>query len=200
MVFAFWMKKLFSILFLILGIVCTGLSQQTQTSGVHAKIIDGDTIPQVRLREVEIISLKIPKSKKGKRKLSKLVKNVKKAYPYARIAGIQLRKYEYMLTNAESDKERRKLMKQAEREIKDKYGNELRELTFSQGIILIKLLDRETGETSYKLVQELRGNFTAFWYQAFARLWKFNLKTIYDPEGEDKQIETIIKMIDRGQI
>lgn len=200
MVFAFWMKKLFSILFLILGIVCTGLSQQTQTSGVHAKIIDGDTIPQVRLREVEIISLKIPKSKKGKRKLSKLVKNVKKAYPYARIAGIQLRKYEYMLTNAESDKERRKLMKQAEREIKDKYGNELRELTFSQGIILIKLLDRETGETSYKLVQELRGNFTAFWYQAFARLWKFNLKTKYDPEGEDKQIETIIKMIDRGQI
>ena len=200
MVFAFWMKKLFSILFLILGIVCTGLSQQTQTSGVHAKIIDGDTIPQVRLREVEIISLKIPKSKKGKRKLSKLVKNVKKAYPYARIAGIQLRKYEYMLTNAESDKERRKLMKQAEREIKDKYGNELRELTFSQGIILIKLLDRETGETSYKLVQELRGNFTAFWYQAFARLWKYNLKTKYDPEGEDKQIETIIKMIDRGQI
>ncbi len=91
-------------------------------------------------------------------------------------------------------------MKQAEQEIKDKYGNELRELTFSQGIILIKLLDRETGETSYKLVQELRGNFTAFWYQAFARLWKFNLKTKYDPEGEDKQIETIIKMIDRGQI
>ena len=200
MVFAFWMKKLFSILFLILGIVCTGFSQKAQTSGIHAKIIDGDTIPQVRLREVEIISLKIPKSKKGKRKLSKLVKNVKKAYPYARIAGIQLRKYEYMLTNAESDKERRKLMKQAEQEIKDKYGNELRELTFSQGIILIKLLDRETGETSYKLVQELRGNFTAFWYQAFARLWKFNLKTKYDPEGEDKQIETIIKMIDRGQI
>ncbi len=200
MVFAFWMKKLFSILFLILGIICTGLSQQTQYTGVHAKIIDGDTVPQIRLREVEVISLKIPKSKKGKRKLSKLVKNVKKAYPYARIAGIQLRKYEYMLTNAESDKERRKLMKQAEQEIKDKYGNELRDLTFSQGIILIKLLDRETGETSYKLVQELRGNFTAFWYQAFARLWKFNLKTEYDPEGEDKQIETIIKMIDRGQI
>lgn len=200
MVFAFWMKKLFSILFLILGIICTGLSQQTQHTGVHAKIIDGDTVPQIRLREVEVISLKIPKSKKGKRKLSKLVKNVKKAYPYARIAGIQLRKYEHQLTNAESDKERRKIMKLAEQEIKDKYGDELKDLTFSQGIILIKLLDRETGETSYKLVQELRGNFTAFWYQAFARLWKYNLKTKYDPEGEDKQIETIIKMIDRGQI
>ena len=73
-------------------------------------------------------------------------------------------------------------------------------MTFSQGKILIKLIDRETGESSYALVQELRGNFTAFFYQAFARLWGYDLKVRYDPEGEDQQIEAIVKMIERGQI
>lgn len=163
-------------------------------------VIQGDTLPFFSLREVEVISLVIPKTKKGKRRLSKLVKNVKKVYPYAKLAGIQLNKYEDMLLAAETDKERRQIMKQAEQEIKEEYGEDLKNLTFSQGKILIKLLDRETGESSFKLVQELRGKFTAFWYQTFAKLWGYNLKVKYDPEGEDIQIETIVRLIERGQI
>jgi hypothetical protein len=162
--------------------------------------MEGDTVPQIYLNEVEVYSLKLPKSKRGKRRLTRYIKNVKKVYPYAKLAGIQLRKYEYQLSQAENDRDRRKLMKQAEDEINEKYGGELRKLNFSQGKILIKLIDRETGESSYNLVQDLRGNFTAFFYQAFARIWGYNLKVKYDPKGEDRQLEVIVKMIERGQI
>jgi len=91
-------------------------------------------------------------------------------------------------------------MKRAEKEINKEYGGELKDLTFSQGKILIKLIDRETGETSYDLVQTLRGKFTAFFYQTFARIWGYNLKVRYDPLGEDRQIEAIVRMIELGQL
>ncbi|RLD53296.1 MAG: DUF4294 domain-containing protein, partial [Bacteroidetes bacterium] len=64
----------------------------------------------------------------------------------------------------------------------------------------IKLVDRETGESSYALVQELRGKFTAFFWQTFARLFGYNLKIKYDPLGEDKDIENIVVMIEQGLI
>lgn len=175
-------------------------AQEARHIVVEARVIDGDTMPLVSLMEVEIISLTIPKTKRGQKKLTKLVKNIKKVYPYAKLAGKQLVKYDEMLSLATNEKERRRIMKTAEKEIKEEYGEELKDLTFSQGKILIKLLDRETGNSSFELVQDLRGKFTAFWYQAFARIWGYNLKVKYDPEGDDRQIELIVKMIERGQI
>ncbi len=160
----------------------------------------GDTIPSIQLREVEIISLRIPKTKSGRRRLTRLVYNVKKVYPFAKLAGIKLRQYDYLLSKAKNDRERKKIMKKAEKEIKAEYGKPLENLTFSQGKILIKLIDRETGNTSYDLVKDLRGSFTAFFYQTFARLWGYNLKVKYDPEGEDRQIEAIVRMIETGRL
>ena len=91
-------------------------------------------------------------------------------------------------------------MKQAEDDIAAQFGPELKELTFTQGKILIKLIDRETSSTSYTLVKELRGSVRAFFYQGFARLWGYNLKTKYDPKGEDELIELIVLMIENGQL
>ncbi len=178
----------------------TTYGQQVNPIIVRAQVIDGDTIPIVGLSEVEIYSFTIPTTRKSRRKLTKLIINVKKVYPWARLAGIQLRRYDNLLVAAENDKERRSIMKQAEKEINDNYGEDLKKLTFTQGLILIKLIDRETGSTSYSLVQDLRGKFSAFFYQAFARIWGYNLKIKYDPEGDDKQIEAIVRMIERGQI
>jgi uncharacterized protein DUF4294 len=194
------MRHFLIILIIVLAYPCLSQRQAVNPVIVKAIIVDGDTIPVIMLSNVEVIALSIPPTRKGKRKLTKLVKNVKKVYPWARLAGIQLRKYDNLLSEAKTNKERRKIMKDAEKEINEKYGSELKKLTFSQGRILIKLIDRETGNSSYSLVQELRGNFTAFFYQAFARIWGYNLKIKYDPEGDDKQIETIVRMIERGQI
>lgn len=192
-------RVLATVLFIIVGL-CYTHGQESKYTVLAAKVIDGDTIAFVRLKEVEIYSLKIPKSRKAQKRLTKLVKNVKIVYPYAKLAGMKLREYEDKLLNAATDKERKQIMKQAEKEINEEYGGELKELNFSQGKILIKLIDRETGDSSYELVQELRGKFTAFWYQAFARIWGYNLKEKYDPNGEDRQIEVIVRMIERGQL
>lgn len=192
-------KLLFIVIFILTGFFAAK-AQKVQPIIVRAIVVEGDTIPVIGLDEVEIFSFTIPKTRKARRRLTKLIRNVKKVYPWARLAGIQLRKYDRMLVEAKNEKERRKIMKQAEKEINEKYGGDLKKLTFSQGKILIKLIDRETGNSSYSLVRELRGNFTAFFYQAFARIWGYNLKVKYDPEGKDKQIETIVKMIERGQI
>ena len=91
-------------------------------------------------------------------------------------------------------------MRKAEKEINEEFGGDLRDLTFTQGKILLKLIDRETGNTSYDLVKELRGGFTAFFYQGFARIWGYNLKSDYDPKDEDELIETIVTLIERGQL
>ena len=65
---------------------------------------------------------------------------------------------------------------------------------------MLKLVDRETGKTTYYIVDELRGSFQAFFYQSIARLFKYNLKDNYDPNGKDKEIEHIVRLIEEGQI
>jgi hypothetical protein len=185
------------VIFFVLSI--PGFSQEQKAIVVYGTIVDGDTIPVIPLREVNIYSWKLLDAKQA-RKMTKLMKNVKIVYPYARLAGIKLDEYEDVLMQAADDRERRRIMKQAEDEIEAEYGQELRDLTISQGKILIKLIDRETGESSYDLVSDLRGEFRAVFYQAFARIFGYNLKIKYDPEGEDKDIEMIVLMIENGQL
>lgn len=192
--------KRFLFIFLLFIPFFTFSQSETQKKYVKARVVDGDTIPDITLDEVEVLLMKFPKKRKARRRLNRYILNVKKVLPYAKLAGAKLRDYEVILKNAESDKERKKIMKQAEKEINEEYGDQLKDLTFSQGLILIKLIDRETGNSSYALVQELRGKFTAFFYQAFARLWGYNLKTTYDPEGEDRQLEVIVRLIEIGKL
>ncbi len=159
-----------------------------------------DSIPSVNLQEIEIISRRNSVSFWTRWRLNRLIRNIKKVYPYAKTAGALLRIYDVRLKQAKNDAERKRIMKQAEEEIKERYGSSLKKLTFTQGIILIKLIDRETGNTSYGLLQQLRGKFTAFFYQAFARIWGYNLKTCYDPTGKDRKIEAIVRLIEAGKL
>ncbi len=186
---------------LIFTIIATSLcAQEEDRIVVYARIIDGDTLPIVPLKDVYIFSYRVVKTKRQAKRYSKLVRNVKKVYPYARLAGIKYREYEEILINTPDKKERKKIMKKAEDELKEEYGDELKKLTFSQGKILIKLVSRETGNSSYEMVQDFRGRFVAFWWQAFAKIFGYNLKMDYDPEGEDKEIELIVLMIENGQL
>ena len=169
---------------------------------VYGRIDGRDTLLIVYLPEVDIDLMnryyQITETRQGRR----LVNNVRKVYPYAKIAGDKLHEYDTILANVTSSSERRRLMRQAEDELSDQYTEDLKHLTFSQGAILIRLIDRETGNTSYQVVKELRGRVRAFFYQGFARLWGYNLKSEYDPHNnpEDDQIETIVTLLERGQI
>lgn len=176
-------------------------SQNTgETKSADTIVVAKDRMPVVDLNEIEILSNKRYRSYWRHRRITRLIYNVKKVYPYAKTAGVLLRIYDVRLKNAKNDAERKKIMKKAEQEIKRRYTKPLEQLTFTQGFILIKLIDRETGNSSYGLLQQLRGKFTAFFYQAFARLWGYNLKARYDPNGKDKEIEAIVKLIDQGKL
>ena len=167
---------------------------------VFAKVENGDTIPIVQLPEIKVYAIRVFEGKRDIRSIQRMIYNVKKAYPYARLAGLKLQEYESILESTKSDSERRKIMRQAEQELNDQFGEDLKDLTFTQGKILLKLIDRETGNVSYNLVRDLRGSITAVFYQGFARIWGYNLKTHYDPKGEDELIETIVVMIENGQL
>jgi hypothetical protein len=193
------LKNIFISLLVLLCLDSLSQVPQEDMVIVGGIIENGDTIPMVMLREVNILSW-AGLSAREERKLTRLMKNVKIAYPYARLAGIKLHEYEAILIAAPDDKARRKIMKQVEDELEAEYGEELRNLTVSQGKILLKLVDRETGESSYDLVADLRGEFRAVFYQTFARIFGMNMKLRYDPEGEDREIEYIVKLIENGQL
>ena len=161
-------------------------------------IVDRDTIANIPLNNFYILGFKEGTSNKEKRRKTRLVNNILKVYPYARTAAQVLEKYDKMLVGL-PEKEQKALMKEAEKNLRKQYLGDIEKMTFTQGIILLKLVDRETGKTTYKIVDELRGSFQAFFYQSIARLFKYNLKNNYDPKGKDKEIEQIVRMIEEGE-
>jgi hypothetical protein len=190
----------FYLISIFICIVFPAFPQEIAPIVVYGQVTgNGDTIPMIQLKEITIFNWKTS-SRSEERRLTKLMKNVKKVYPYARLAGIKLEEYREVLMQAPDDKARRKIMKQVEDELEAEYGDELRDFTVSQGKILLKLVDRETGNSTYDLVADLRGEFRAVFYQTFARLFGMNMKVRYDPEGEDREIEVIVQMIESGQL
>ena len=163
-------------------------------------VVDGDTVPVLYATQVQIWGNKSFHSPAESRQWERLVRNVKKAYPYARLAGIKFTEYNQKIATVKNEKVQKAMMKQAEDEIEAQFGKELRDLTISQGKILLKLIDRQTNNSSYDIVKDFRGKFRAFFYQSFARLFGYDLKAKYDPLGEDADIERIVLMIESGAL
>ena len=194
------MKNWYIFLFALL--ICgSKVNAQQETSKVlNAIVVNGDTIPVEDLSEVNIYNKESSNVSAEAKQFNRLVKNVKKVYPYAKLAGIKFNEYSGLLANVKNEKEKRRMMKKAQDELEAQFGDDLKALTFSQGKILLKLVDRQTGNSSFDLVQEFRGKFVAFFWQSFAKLFGYNLKIQYDPLGEDKDIELIVLMIENGSI
>src|ERR1035437_5649918 len=161
---------------------------------------NGETLPLVTLNEIQVIASRIYKNEKEKQQYYRLWRDVHEAYPYAVLASIKLREYDAILANV-PEKQRGPYLKKTEKELKDQFASDLKNLTQNQGKILIRLINRETGMTTYKVIKDYRGFFSAFIWQSFALLWGNNLKWKYDPtQGEDKLIEDIIRQIQDGEV
>ena len=195
------MKKLFTIIATIL--VSITLSAQNEVSVwdvAEIQIENQDTLYLMNLPLYEV-SAKAPFFLRMKiKKYNKLIRDVKKTYPYAKLAAKKMLEYEKIVLAATTEQERKKRMEDAELNLTKEFQDEIKKLTFKQGIILMKLIDRETGDSSYAIIQELRGHFKAFFWQAFARLFGYDLKVKYDPYGKDKDIEQIVLQIERGEV
>lgn len=173
-----------------------------QTEGgivMLAEIIDGDTVPVKYLPYLNVIEEKRFISDYERRKWLTLQKNVKFVYPFAKLAGQLLEEYSDEMATA-TEKEKKKFYRKIEDEIKAKYGDTARNMTTTQGTILIKLIDRETDMSGYEIIKEFRGGFSAVFWQGIGKIFDQNLKTTYDPTGEDAQIEQIVLMIEAGII
>ncbi len=154
--------------------------------------IDGELLPWLSLPDVVVIDARIYKSPEDRAKFFRLKYNVLKVLPYAMYARDRYQKLQSDITMAPNKKEQRKLVKAFEGEIKDMFNREIKNMTITQGQILTKLIDRETGNSSYEMLKELKGGFSAFFYQSIARIFGHNLKNRYDMD-EDRDIEAIIR-------
>ena len=179
------------------------LAQDKQSRGgylVPVCIYEGDTIPCVQLPTVYIFKPLKFKNDKERMEYYRLVRNVKKVYPIAReINRTILETYEYLQT-LPNEKARQKHIKRVEKGLKDQYTPRMKKLSFPQGKLLIKLVDRQSNQTSFELVKAFMGPFKAGFYQTFAALFGASLKKEYDPNGEDKLTERVVILVENGQI
>jgi len=201
------MKKL---LLILVFTVATGMLAQAQPSnnngGVEdgivtkAVIIEGDTVPLFWIPTVRIYGPIIFKSKVQVIEFTKMVRHIKRVYPYAKLIGNKVNEYNKYLNGIENNRQREKELDRIEKEMRAQLEEQLVKLTFTQGKILMKLIYRETNNTTYNLIKDFRGGITATFWQTFGKIFGYNLKVTYDPIGVDHDIETIVVMIENGTI
>lgn len=192
---------------LFLLCVTTGQAQKqklkinTLPEGVQRAYVDGkDTIAVVNLQEVFIFPQIRFKNNREQEKYNKLVRDVKRTLPYAKMVYATLiETYEYMET-LPNDKARQEHLKRMEKDLFKEYKPELKKLTFSQGKLLIKLIDRECNQSSFNLLKAYLGNFRAGFWNLFAGMFGASLKSEYDPKGKDAMTERVVIMVERGLI
>ena len=161
----------------------------------------GEMLPMQMLEQVEVHRRTLTAEERNA--YLRLVYNVRRTYPYAVLAKERMEEYTAIrdsLHAAGRKKESRKYLKAQEQQIRDDFLEDLKNMTKSQGAILIKLLARQTDTTAYYLLKDFRGGARAFAYQTMAVFWGYDLKAGYDPEGEDRDIESIVQLIEQKKL
>lgn len=186
---------------LLFVLTLTSLTHAQDRILVYAAVVDGDTIPYFKMKEVTITGISAYLTPEEIRKNQKLIRNVKKVLPYAKMGRVRLDQIEAAAAKM-APKDRKAYIKKMEKDLLGEFTDELKGFTTSQGRVLLKLVDRETGLTSYELVDEMRGHLRAGFYQAFAKLWGYNLKKQFDPlhNKEDNLLERVVLSVEAGKI
>ncbi len=167
---------------------------------VGKALVEGDSIQYVEMQNIYVYPTTTFKNEKQRQQYNRLVYNVKKVLPIAKECNVIIREtYEYLQTLPDK-KARDEHLKLVEADIKRTYTPRMKKLTYSQGKLLIKLVDRECHSTSYGLIQAILGPVKAGFYQAFAWLYGASLKKQYDPEGVDRLTERIVQQVESGQL
>jgi hypothetical protein len=164
----------------------------------RAEIVDGDTIPVVDLYTVDIVTDFVFRNYRTYELWTRTKYNVKVVYPYAILAAAKLKEYDRVLAKIKDEKTKKAYLKLCEKDLRNEFEDELKSLTVSQGKVLMKLIDRETGKTTYEIVKQMRGSFQACFWQALASLFGNSMKVSYNTE-EDMMIEKAVKLVEAGQ-
>ena len=167
---------------------------------VKPVVENGDTMWCYLLPELWVYPPLKFKSEKQRRAYNRLVYNVKKVLPIAQQANALIEETYEALEAIPTKKEKQAHISAVEKEIKEMYTPQMKKLTYSQGKLLIKLVDRECNQSSYEIVQAFLGPARAAFYQVFAWTFRASLKKEYHPEEEDKLIERVVRQVETGQI
>ena len=191
------MKKQLYILFLLLTSHAFVNAQDTSLPQGELMLLDGDSIPTygIPLKEVVLFQPLRFKTRLELKRYLILRRKTLKVYPYAKLAADRLTILNERLDNLDNKWSRKKYLKRMEKFIYEEFEQELKKFSRSEGKILIRLVHRQTGTTTYDLVKELRTGWKAFWYETTASLFKLSLKDTFDPEYsfEDYLIEDILQ-------
>lgn len=189
--------KLNNFLLLFLFSICS-FAQETEKDTIQELyIFEGDTVavPSIGLDEVVLLNELKFKDREERIRYLILKRKTRKVYPYAKLAAERLVELNSRLAQLESKRDRRRYTKIIENYIEDQFAAELKKLTHTEGQILVKLIHRQTGITTFELIKELKSGWRAFWYNTTASLFEISLKEKYDPENvhEDYYIEDILQ-------
>lgn len=167
------------------------------TLQVYAFVVDGDTIPGGRMLDV-FVQTKIPeKWRRYWAEWSRLRNAVYVTYPYAKAAGKIMNEINAQLAGVIDKGQRKAIIKSREKELKKQFTDKLTNLSIYQGKVLMKLINRETGNNCYEIIQEYKGSFNASFWQTVAIIFGSNLKQSYKPNDEDKAMEAIVRDVEK---
>jgi hypothetical protein len=167
------------------------------TISTQAIVYNGDTIPYKVLEFVFLYSKITEAQMNAAAKYNRLRNAVYVTYPYARRAGIVMNDINAKLTNVSDKQARKKYIQSREKELKKEFSDPLTNLSVYQGKVLMKLINRETGNNCYEIIKEYKGGVTARMYQTVAFFFSSNLKQSYDAGGDDVVIEKFVKEVQR---
>ena len=199
------MKRLFFSLTLLLALH-TASAQETANPAyapsvkVSKVVVDGDSIQYMEMSNVYVYPEPTFKSKRQQEAYNRLVKNVKRVLPLAKQARLMLIETAEYIETLPTQKERDEHLKRVEAAIVKEYKPQMKKLTFSQGKLLIKLIDRECHSTAFEAMQAFIGPLRSGMWQAFAWMFGASLKKGYHPEGVDKLTERVVLMVEAGQL
>lgn len=192
-----------NVLFSIFLIFCTfstkTVAQNTFKSSIPAYVADkGDSVKVLVMNDIYVYPPQMYKNFSEDVKYQKMVRDVKKTLPYAKMIYTTLiETYEYIMTMP-TEEERKKHLSRMENELFKEYKPVLKKMSLSQGKLLIKLVDRECNQTSYELVKAFLGSFRAGFWNIFAGMFGASLKSTWDPNGQDASTERIVEMVEMG--
>jgi len=197
---------LFPTIFVLLLITsATSFAQQSSAPKYGPKdtllvpiyVYNGDTLPSRTLAMVWISAPMTHAMRKRVEEWTRLRNAVYVTYPYARKAGAIMNDMNARLAKMTSDSEKKSYIKSKEKDLKKEFADPLQQLSVYQGKVLMKLINRQTGNNCYDIIKEYKGGFTARFWQTVAFFFGSSLKQPYDANGDDKQIEAIVLEVER---
>ena len=196
-------RSILVFLFMFTGILAFAQQKSDPRFGSNDTLVvpfivyNGDTIPSRELELCWVTAPMPPAMKKRMQEWTRLRNAVYVTYPYARKAGAIMNDMNAKMVNMKEKDQRKAYLKSREKELKKEFTEPLTNLSIYQGKILMKLINRQTGNNCYDIIKEYKGGITARVYQTVAFFFNSNLKQPYDAKGDDKQIEQIVQEVER---